>query len=185
MADPSVQSATTVPHTQWCPVCRLDHVPRPGQVQTTVTPLSPGVLALATAGEVDVATLAQWRDALTAAITAPRLRLLLCDCTHLRFFSIGGFGALVDADNAARRRGVEIQVVNPPATLLRLLTLTQHAPQADADLVTAAATLATLVSPDVQQARTAAGARARSTPRPDTGGCQHSGARTTPEANAG
>jgi len=119
------------------------------QVRITLRTPAPDVLVLATDGEIDMTTLGRWRDALTGAINLPWVRLLICDCTNLGFLSIDGFLALIDIHSAARRRGVRMTVLNPPATLVRLLTVIQGAPVpiADAELFAAAAELAAACEP--------------------------------------
>lgn len=114
------------------------------QIRIVRTALAPDVQLLAVGGEIGTATLAEWRDALAAALAAPRLRLVICDCTELRFLSIGGFLALVDAQHVAFGRGIQIRVVHPPRSMIRLLTVIQQDPslRAETYLVSAAAALA-------------------------------------------
>lgn len=102
--------------------------PRPahrhqGQIRTSRTRLAPDVHLLTVAGEIDMAAMGEWRAALAAALAVPRLRRLICDCAELRFLSIGGFLALVDAHHTARGRGIEVRVVHPPRMMIRLLAV--------------------------------------------------------------
>jgi len=151
MADPPERAPDLLPHKPCCAGHPADHPAEESQVRITRTAPAPDVLVLATDGEIDFTTLAPWRDALAAAIDRPRVRLLICDCTDLGFLSIGGFLALIDAHRAARRRGIRMTVRNPPATLVRLLTVVQNAsvPFADAELIAAAAELAAACDPPV------------------------------------
>ena len=99
------------------------HPPERQQLSITRIAPAPDILILVLAGEIDAVVRVQWLDALASAIDSPRLRLLICDCTDVGFVSIDGFLALIDIHCAARRRGVRIQLVNPPSTLVRLLTM--------------------------------------------------------------
>ena len=131
----------------------VQHIPAPrpaefhqGQIQLNWTWLAPDVLSLDVRGEIAMATQAEWRDWLAAALAVPRLRRLICDCAGLRFLSIGGFLALVDAHHTARRRSIQIQVVHPPRTLIRLLAVIQQTPTLRTDVCLGSA--AALVIPE-------------------------------------
>lgn len=142
MADLLRRNSPAVPHI---PAPRPARLPQ-GQIQIGRTWLGPDVLVLAVGGEIDMATMTEWRDALSAALAVYQLRRLICDCAELRFLSIGGFLALVDAHHTARGRGIQIQVTHPPRTLLRLLTAIQRTPALRTD--TYLGSTAALVTPD-------------------------------------
>lgn len=144
MADQTGQHLPGVQHTPRHRSAQCDPDFHLDQVQISRTALAPDVVSLAISGEIDATTMAEWQNALAAALALPQLRLLICDCTELRFLSISGFLALVDAHHTARGRGVEIRLVHPPRALIRLLDSIRQAPTLSTDtyLVSAAVALA-------------------------------------------
>ncbi|MGW5852371.1 STAS domain-containing protein [Streptomyces sp. NPDC055254] len=81
----------------------------------------PDVCEVTVAGEVDVATAPDLRNALAQAITTSRhvtvdlSRMDFCDCT--------GLGVLLAAARLARTHGTDLQIRSVPHTLARLLRL--------------------------------------------------------------
>jgi anti-anti-sigma factor len=71
-------------------------------------------------GEVDLMTEDIMREAMTSATRAAGLQLLICDMTHVSFFSCAGLRILLDVRETLNLRGAQLRVVakSPMVTLL-------------------------------------------------------------------
>jgi len=77
------------------------------------------------AGELDLASSPEMSRALNDALL--QARLLVLDLRELTFIDSAGIHAILDAGQAARRRGGQLMVVRGPAPIDRVLTLARAA----------------------------------------------------------
>jgi anti-sigma B factor antagonist len=77
---------------------------------------------VAPVGELDLAGHATFRDALLSACTAGSQVVL--DLARVTFVDSSALGLIVGAAKRCRERGAELRVVNPSASVLRVLRLT-------------------------------------------------------------
>lgn len=74
-------------------------------------------------GELDVASVPRFADALAPAISRTRQRVIL-DLSSLDFVDAAGLGAIVAAGNALRSRSGELTIRAPSPFMIRLLEIT-------------------------------------------------------------
>ena len=82
-----------------------------------------GVLCLAVAGEVDIATSARLDVAITQSIDAGDLTQVLVDLDQVTFLDSTGIQALLDGRNRATERGLSFRVLNPHGVVRRTLAI--------------------------------------------------------------
>lgn len=79
---------------------------------------------IAVAGEIDLGTSPRLRSAVLAAIDAPSPPgEVKIDLSSVTFMDASGVAALLAGREAARRRGVGFQVLNPHGIVLRVLDI--------------------------------------------------------------
>ena len=83
-----------------------------------------GGVRVAFHGELDLATVDQVAAQISAELAVPGLRGLVLDLAGLTFCDSTGIDALINAQIAARDRGVAFQVVRPRGIVRRTLTAT-------------------------------------------------------------
>jgi anti-anti-sigma factor len=81
----------------------------------------PDSCRLVVAGELDVASAGDLRDALRAAVASHRI--VVVDLEQLSFCDCSGIGALLSGARAAKARGVELRLRSVPRFLARLIRL--------------------------------------------------------------
>jgi anti-sigma B factor antagonist len=82
------------------------------------------VLRLGLAGDLDLSTVQQLRQAITVAFAEPGITTMLLDLAELAFLDSVGMGTLVGGYRRAVAAGVGFRVVNPRGTPLRVLHMT-------------------------------------------------------------
>jgi anti-anti-sigma factor len=82
-----------------------------------------GDVRLTVTGELDMSNLSTLDAAMTAAVGQPGVRRVHIDLGPLRFIDSTGVSALVSAARRADQLGVEFRVLNPQATVLRVLEI--------------------------------------------------------------
>ena len=92
-------------------------------VEITHHDIHDGVVRLAVAGEIDLATADQLRDAIAQAAAGSRTEVIV-DLAEVRFCDSTGIGAIVQARNAAASEGATVQVINPRGPVYRVLEVT-------------------------------------------------------------
>ena len=70
-------------------------------------------------GEVDISTAPHFLDTILSAAQSQAWRAVVVDFNHLEFIDSSGLRALV----VAKQHIDELQVVNPPASALRIMTI--------------------------------------------------------------
>ena len=85
---------------------------------------SSGSWALSVAGELDLSTADQLRDAGAEALGRDGLTSLVIDLADLEFIDSTGIGALIAIHNEASDRGVALELTNVPDVALRVLEIT-------------------------------------------------------------
>jgi anti-sigma B factor antagonist len=83
-----------------------------------------GVVRLAVAGEVDLATCDQLRAALEDALTDPRTAELIVDLDWVSFLDSQGIHALIRGHELAAERGIAYFVTNARRPVHRVLDIT-------------------------------------------------------------
>ncbi|MFF3403060.1 STAS domain-containing protein [Streptomyces sp. NPDC002659] len=89
---------------------------------TTTAGWGAGQAVVTVAGELDIHTAPDVRQALAAAVAVYEETVL--DLAHLGFCDCAGLGALIAARNAARRHGTRLHLYNIPGHLQRLARAT-------------------------------------------------------------
>jgi anti-sigma B factor antagonist len=77
--------------------------------------MTPDVSVIAPQGELDIATLPDFRAALSDAASRP-VETLLVDLSEVSFIDSSGLGAVVEAGDRLRRDRRRLAVVAPPGT---------------------------------------------------------------------
>ena len=83
-----------------------------------------GVLCLAVAGEVDIATSARLDVAISESVDAGDLTQVLVDLDQVTFLDSTGIQVLLDGRNRATERGLAFRVLNPHGVVTRTLAIT-------------------------------------------------------------
>jgi len=84
---------------------------------------SSGRATVRIAGEVDISSSAQLRQALETSLAEP-CRELLLDLSNVGFMDSSGLHALVETTQAFRARGGSVKLQNPSRAVCRLLEIT-------------------------------------------------------------
>lgn len=84
-----------------------------------------GVTTLEVAGEVAMESVDPLREAITAALDADQLRMLVVDLDSVSFLDSTGITVLVEGRRLADQRGAAYQVINPHGIVDRVLQATQ------------------------------------------------------------
>ena len=87
------------------------------------TPIETDGRTLAVAGELDIATAAQFRTSI-GALLGTGCRHVVVDLSDVLFVDSSGLGALVWAAHRMRSAGGEFSVANPSAAILPTLRIT-------------------------------------------------------------
>jgi anti-sigma B factor antagonist len=82
-----------------------------------------GRVCLTVAGEIDISNLDRLRDAVSAILAEPDIAWLALDFTPLEFIDSSGVAVLVQAKQAAERRGIEFCVLNAHGKVQRVLAI--------------------------------------------------------------
>ena len=85
--------------------------------------VSDGVVRLAIAGEVDLATCEHLQTAIQKSLTDTRTAELIIDLNQVSFLDSTGISALIKGLHLATDRGVRYHVANPGAHVYRVLDL--------------------------------------------------------------
>ena len=83
-----------------------------------------GVIRLAVAGEIDLATCDDLYDAVVTAAGADRAAEVVVDLAEVSFCDSSGIGAIMRARNLAAAMGVGVLVINPYGGVRRVLDIT-------------------------------------------------------------
>jgi anti-anti-sigma factor len=85
---------------------------------------SDGVAVVAATGEIDLANVLEFRDAMAPAEADPELRLLVCDLSRVAFVSCSALSTLLDVMAVLGARGARLRVVAHGPAVLRPLSVT-------------------------------------------------------------
>lgn len=83
-----------------------------------------GVAVVAATGEIDLANVLEFREALRPIVADPALTLLVCDLSRVTFVSCAGLSALLDVKAVLAARGARLRVVAGGPAVLRPLAVT-------------------------------------------------------------
>ncbi len=83
-----------------------------------------GVVHLAVAGEIDMATADELQEAISDAVTRADTATVVVDLTDVSFCDSIGIGILVRAHVEAAQHGTVVQISNPQRQIRRVLEIT-------------------------------------------------------------
>ncbi|MEP6600171.1 MAG: STAS domain-containing protein [Actinomycetota bacterium] len=104
--------------------------PQVARYDTDGNPLS---VDLVVTGEVDLASVDQFRIAATRLLTGRAASALRVDLSAVTFIDAAGVGALITIRNAAGHQGKRLVLISPAPCVRRILTLTQLTDAFDVD----------------------------------------------------
>lgn len=83
-----------------------------------------GVVNVTVTGEIDLANVAQLRNALSPLVADTSVRLVGCDLSGVSFVSCSGLTVLLDARQALLERGAMLRLVAASPAVLRPIRMT-------------------------------------------------------------
>jgi anti-anti-sigma factor len=89
-----------------------------------IRPVTGDVAHVGVAGEVDLANVREFRDALTPLAGDPAVRLVVCDLAAVPFLACSGLTVLLDVQEELVERGAALRLAAASPAVLRSIHLT-------------------------------------------------------------